>query len=453
MIRSLLSGPPDPFAGRPIRAAGRSSRSGPRVGAAILIWLASTVALGPTFTLQAQEEGDGATTSTLVGRLLDLDESEPVPDAVVRLESTPFETVSDAEGLFRFRGVPSGTHVLVVEHVAYGIQRDSIGVVADETVAVRVPLSRRPISLEPVVVSVLGYAEREQRSRGTRLNEITRPEIEAASEGTVTLGEIVGAKIPGAWVRNRPSRPGQEVCVEFRQPGSVENATSCKYPMMVVDGVRIHDPGFALTGMSLGDVERVEVLSPAAAGLLYGTGSGWGVIVVETRRGLSREEVLGQEDLPYALGESAVYPWALEPDDHPWVRAFAGGLVGNAVGLTAGYLLARQCLESTSLSRETFRVRCGTWGTIGSQLAAAGLPILGTAVGTRIGGRTSASRGEFFPAILGSAVALIPGYVIATSGRDSDRGFQWLGAAIISFGVPAVATLADHLFRSFDSGE
>lgn len=401
--------------------------------------------------LAAQQDEEAPPPSTLVGRVVDLDGSIPVTDAVVHLEEGDFRTVTNEEGLFRFAHVPAGAHVLLVQHVAYGVQRDTIHVASDETVAVRVTVTRRPIELGPVVVSVMSTAERERRARGTRRNEITRSRIRMAVAGPTTLGGLIGDEIPGAWVKDRPSRPGEDICLEVRQPASVQHARSCKYPLVVIDGVRVQNPGFVLTTMDLEEVERVQVLSPAAAGLLYGTGSGWGVVVIETRRGLPRGDARdGEEVPPYALGESSVYPWELEPGSHPWGKAFVGGVLGNALGLASGILFASRCLDITDADAEAFRVDCGVWGTVGSQLAVTGLPIVGTALGARLGGRTQASRGEFLPAALASAAAMIPGYVVATSGTGTSSVVQWVGAGIVSLGMPAAAMLADRLFRDFD---
>ncbi|NIP57642.1 MAG: TonB-dependent receptor plug domain-containing protein, partial [Gemmatimonadetes bacterium] len=254
--------------------------------------------------------------------------------------------------------------------------------------SVRVSVAQRAIELEPVVVTVLSDEAWRTRSRGTRINEILREEIQAGSDRHQSLSDLLLEHVPGMRVREQVTRPGQNPCLEFRAPKTIQAPLRCHYPLIYLDGLRIHDPGFLLATMSLDEIHRLEVLAPSEAGARYGTGSGWGVLRIDTRIGPELD--VSEETRP----ADGFYPWELETESHPAKRAFAAGLLGNSVGLGLSYLLARRCMGLEDLAYETFSTaRCSGWATAGAHAAVVSLPVLGASLGARLGGRTALSRG------------------------------------------------------------
>lgn len=394
--------------------------------------------------LPAPQAAEAQGPASVLGRVLDHDTHRPVADAAVRLEGTDLATVSSDEGVFRFLDVPAGSYELSVHHVAYGVHRDTLQVDAGARLSVRVTVTQRAVELDPVVVTVLSREAWKARSRGTRINEITREEIQAGSDRHQTLSDVLLEHVPGVRVREQVTRPGQNPCLEFRAPKTVRSALRCQYPLIYLDGVRIHDPGFLLATLSPDEINRLEILAPSEAGARHGTGSGWGVLRIDTRIGPELEVFDDDED------RQGAYPWELEVESHPTGRAFATGLLGNSIGLGLSYLLSHRCMRLEDLAYETFRAsRCGGWATVGTHAAVVSLPALGASLGARLGGRTTLSRGRLLPTLAAAATVLLPSYVLTSSGAGSadSPALVWTGAGLVTIGVPAAVTLADHFFR------
>jgi hypothetical protein len=198
--------------------------------------------------------------------------------------------------------------------------------------------------------------------------------------------------------------------------------------------------------MDMGDIERLEMVPPAEAGVRFGTGALWGALVIETRIPGIREP--GKE--AFRIGPLTVeaFDWNQEPRGHNTWRTFAGALLGNAAGLAVGVPLASRCIEVVSPSYDRVTTECAAWPTMGSAVAGVVFPAIGSALGARLGGQTTLSRGDFMPTAIAAVMALIPGYALEVSSRRSD--WQTTSAAakvILTVGVPVAVTFADRLFR------
>ena len=153
--------------------------------------------------------------------------------------------------------------------------------------------------------------------------------------------------------------------------------------------------------------DSLEILSPVEAGARYGTGSVYGVLLIETRRTFAR---LGGD--PTELEGSrqfSAYDWNLERKRYPWKRAFLGSALGNVVGLGLGALAAGQCFDLDELAEDLRASRCGAFESTVAGIAAVGLPALRAGIGARILGATEYSHGESLLSSVAATAALLPG--------------------------------------------
>lgn len=380
------------------------------------------------------------TPSTVVGRVTDAASAEAVAGAVVRLSGLPGEEVTDAEGRFVFRSVPAGAYLLTVQHLGYGLRSDSITVQARESLSVTVRISPAAIELEPMVVEVWSREQLERRARGTRLNLVTREDLRRFEGRAVSIGDVLSALVPNVSVRQPGARPGAGLCIEFRRPASLQDPLGCKMPMVVVDNVRVVAPAHYLEALNISDIESIEIVPAAEAGVLYGTGSRYGVLRIETREpGPDRDE----EGQPRILEPRRAYNWSVEPRRHRWQRVFLASAAGNLAGLALG-LLGRDCTRLYGPGRTD----CSTAGSIAAAAGALGLSLAGATFGATRFGATERSVGKpLYTALLAAAVALPAYAVVDAARRVPNGGGEWLGGAMFLVGVPAAATLGDHLFR------
>ena len=408
----------------------------------VLLGTILAVAGSPAPSASAQAVG-------LVGRVVDLDTGEPVSDATVMirrsgLRGSMASALSGPDGRFRLDvpGDAAGLRIRV-EHLAYG-RFDQPFVRPGPGRELLVEISRTAIQLAPIEVSVEGRDARQRRISGTRSNIITREQIESRLGTSANLALVLERFATGVRVRGQQTAPGQPICVEFRSSRTLDNPNACHPPVIVMDGVRVSSPGFFFNWLNLEDVERMEVIPPGEAGVQYGTDSNFGVLVIETRAGMS-----GREEEEERFVREPRYDFAVEGVPYDWKKTYLGAFVGNAVGLGVGLLVARSCLSFDGLSQHFLESECGGATTLGARIALVTLPVTGAGLGAGRFGRSARSEGNFLQTAFGAALIGLPGYLMATAGpEDAWAGADWAGGAVIVFGVPAIATIADRLWRS-----
>jgi hypothetical protein len=86
----------------------------------------------------------------LRGRVIDAVSSAPLDGAVVRLPAVNVYTITDAQGLFRFAGVRTGTYLLEVVQLGYGEQSFRVTALPDSFFVLRA--ESRPTRLDTIFV-------------------------------------------------------------------------------------------------------------------------------------------------------------------------------------------------------------------------------------------------------------------------------------------------------------
>lgn len=398
--------------------------------------------IGSVAPVAAQEVASGA----LSGIVLDQESGDPVEGARLALlgSAERFEAVSDTEGAFRFPAVPVGSYAFRVEHLAYGTVTSAVDVSADEETVIRAVVSTSAILLEAVEVTVLSRQEEEIRARGTRRNEITRALIMAPGNTQLNLAEIVRKYVPGIQLRNRG---GGTTCLEFRGPSSLQrDREGCRSPAVYMDGVPVMAPATLYAQLPPETIERMEFLSPAEAGARYGTGSMFGVLLIESRRPGNAQDREAAETAR-RLEEGFRHDWTAESASHPWAKVLLTAAAANAAGLALGTAAAGRCIQESPRT-DGFVSNCGGMATTSMAGIALMVPALSASLAARYAGSTAESRGRFTAAATLSALALMPGYgLILSSNGDMSSGTAMAGQVLLAVGTPLVVTLADHLFR------
>jgi hypothetical protein len=241
--------------------------------------------------LAGQEPAQPVERVAVRGKVVDHETGEALEAAAVSLASgragmTERGTrVTDDEGQFLFTDVPSGAYRLSVTLLGYHSMADTLQVAAGADLDLVLPLSVRPIPLEPIRVVTEepargGYRPQNQAGSGGFL--VTREEIEQRNPPHLTN---LLAVVPGTRVLRRPALANvvllRDDCV----------------PTVVLDEVTM-PPGEGIDRLaSPSDVESVQVYHGAELPVQYGINSCGGVII-RTRVGGPPE---GDEDQPRGI--------------------------------------------------------------------------------------------------------------------------------------------------------
>ncbi|NNF03606.1 MAG: hypothetical protein HKN17_03985, partial [Rhodothermales bacterium] len=106
---------------------------------------------GGTFVLSVSAEG-APRTGSIAGHVVDAASGIPVRDAHVRLPDLDLAVSADNLGRFTIQDLPTGPHELLVTHVAYDAERDSVFVTEASTAGLVLIMRRRILQSGPVIV-------------------------------------------------------------------------------------------------------------------------------------------------------------------------------------------------------------------------------------------------------------------------------------------------------------
>jgi hypothetical protein len=354
--------------------------------------------------------------------------------------------VTNDRGIFRFEGMAPGRYRMEIRHIAYGVHTEEILLEEGSPLSLQIGITREAIELEPLTVRVYTARDLRLRASGVQVQEVSREQLDLADLRGMNLGQILEQNIPGVAVRETTALVGLPMCVEFRGARFGQFDGSCRSPAVYLDGVPVSNPTFLYGSLDMGDIERMEMVPPAEAGVRFGTGALWGALVIETRVPGIRDP--DREDFHVGPLKVKAFDWGMEPRPHNTWKTFAYSVLGNAAGLAIGVPLASRCIEVVSPSYDRVTSECSGLPTAGSAMAGVLFPAIGSSLGARLGGQTALSRGDFMPTAIAAVMALIPGYALEVSSRRSDwQKTSVVAKVILAVGVPAAVTFADRIFR------
>lgn len=224
---------------------------------------------------------------TVSGIVKSASSGEPLPGVAVVEKGTSNGTVTNFEGKFDLK-VASNSSVLVFT---------SMGMKTTEVKAssgfMTVNMQMEASQLDEVVVTAMGI-EREKRSLGFSVEEVSGAEVKSSGEANMVTG--LAAKAAGVQVTNSSGAAGAASYVKIR--GNASFTSNDNQPLFVIDGVPIDNSqnltedlrsGVSLSNRAIDinpdDIETVNILKGGAAAALYGTRGANGVILITTKKG------------------------------------------------------------------------------------------------------------------------------------------------------------------------
>jgi TonB-dependent starch-binding outer membrane protein SusC len=248
---------------------------------AALFGLALSIAAAAPLAAQA--------TGTVVGRVIDADNGQPVAAAQVTVAGTQLGRATGDDGRFTLANIPAGAFTVTVRRIGYQQQSRAVTLAAGATVTVNITLVKSSVSLTGVVVTATG--EERKKEVGNAVTTVGSADFERGA--VANTQQILQGRTTGVTIQANGGGPGAGGTIRLR---GVNSITQGNRPLIYVDGIRIFN-GNSPTGVSsrqsvsplndiaASDIDRIEVVKGPAATTLYGTEASGGVIQIFTKRG------------------------------------------------------------------------------------------------------------------------------------------------------------------------
>ena len=195
---------------------------------------------------------------------------EPLIGVNVKIIGSKSGTITDANGQFSIT-VPNSKATLAFTYIGFKPVVQAVG----NNKQLIVEMEEDTKVMDEVVVVAYGTQRKSHLTgavaslKNDKLEEIPVSQLEQALQG----------KMAGVQIMNTDPEAGESASIRVRGLGSISANAS---PLIVIDGFPTPD---GLAGVSMGDVESIEVLKDAASASLYGSRAAGGVILVTTKSG------------------------------------------------------------------------------------------------------------------------------------------------------------------------
>lgn len=244
------------------------------------------------------EKGGGVT-----GKVIDSASGEAVEGVVAQIGALSKIVVTDKNGVFVFRDLEQGTHLLTFKLLGFRTQSRNVEVKTGGQVSIEIRMVPTANVLSEIVTTATG--QHRKYELGSDIVKINPTEIlERAPARTVT-DLIRYAQVPGVHVVASSGEPGAPSRIRMRGISSISQNTD---PAIIVDGIWISSDmssdmiaNQAMVGANseiksrytpsgLDDIdpemiESIELVRGPSAATLYGQEAANGVIVITTKKG------------------------------------------------------------------------------------------------------------------------------------------------------------------------
>jgi len=241
---------------------------------------------------------------TIKGRVTDKDQHTPKPGVTVSLGKPPVAvSVTNEDGVFT---VSAGIgEVLQFSHAGYSTITHKV--VGEDTSGVIEILIDAASSSSMQEVRVEGYRAKTRDAATGSSATVSGRALQDVPVSNVV--ELLQGKVAGLDVQNNNGSPGGMGTINLRGASSIsigsDGFLTPTSPLFVVDGVPIdvnsgYEYGFQSSGPGISpiamippeDIQKIDVLRDASATAQYGSRAAYGVIIITTKRGLSKVPIV-----------------------------------------------------------------------------------------------------------------------------------------------------------------
>lgn len=218
---------------------------------------------------------------TITGKVTDSKDGSPLPGVSVTAKGSSTGTSTGTDGTFKITVGPRVT-ALVFSSVGFGTQEVSI--TGRSIVDASMVVSNE--TLGEVIVST-GYGTAKKKDLTGSITQISAKDFQKGPQ-TSPL-QLIQGKVPGVQISTGNGAPGSGIFIRIRQGASLNASNE---PLIVIDGVPIESGGISgvanpLALLNPNDIESMNILKDASATAIFGNRASNGVIIINTKKGLS----------------------------------------------------------------------------------------------------------------------------------------------------------------------
>jgi len=229
-----------------------------------------TIVLTASVSSKTESKGVKQQNITVSGTITD-EKGEPIIGANILVKGTTNGVISDIDGKYTVT-IPDNETVLVYSYIGY-ITRE---VLVGNKREINVTLTENSQLIDEVVV--IGYGTASKKKLTTSVGSMKTENIQELP--ITNIGDAFAGQMSGITAENGTGSPGASPVIRIRGYGSINAGSE---PLYVIDGVMATSSQFA--ALNPKSIETIDVLKDAAAGAIYGSRAGNGVILVTTKKG------------------------------------------------------------------------------------------------------------------------------------------------------------------------
>jgi len=222
------------------------------------------------------------------------DEAGGIPGAVVRVKGSENGTITDMDGKAVISGVNAPV-VLVVSLLGY--QTEEVSATPGTTVTVEMKEDSQ--FLDEIVV--IGYGTAKRKDYTGSVSSVKLEDSPVALAVNSNALESIKGNVAGLDIGATNSAGGQP-SMQIRGQKSISGSTT---PLIVLDGLIFMG---GINDINPADIASIDVLKDASSAAAYGSRSANGVIVITTKKGMSKKPVITFN------ASCAVSTWSNKPD-------------------------------------------------------------------------------------------------------------------------------------------
>ncbi|HLP04017.1 MAG TPA: SusC/RagA family TonB-linked outer membrane protein [Paludibacter sp.] len=227
-----------------------------------------------------------AQSRSVSGKVISVDDGQPVIGATVKVKGTSTGTITNASGEYKIN-IPGSANTLVVSYVGM----KTLEVEAQNNQVIKLESDSRVI--DEVVVTAIGI-KRMEKSLGYAVSSVNPEEGRLKSQPDFL--KTLQGRVSGVDIRSSQGTPGAATRINIRGNSSFYGSNE---PLIIVDGVPLSNDQVTTSSQTSGggaysngfssldpnDIASMSVLKGSAAAALYGSRASNGVIIIKTKSG------------------------------------------------------------------------------------------------------------------------------------------------------------------------